>query len=202
MPLRALPSDEDALGTAVEEPVKEHKYLQVLTKESQQWKFHFSENPAKAPCVAPDRGFDDEGWGKIRVPSSWECEGHGQACYTNFQYPFKFTPPVVSPLMNHVGSYQTYVVVPASWQDRKVLLIFCRGLSWCVQDLRSAVRCARACVCVCVCVSVGLFLHLSPSLCVCVDVHTYEDVDRGIFTDLLHMCTHIRRHAPNTNSSE
>ena len=107
------------------QPIKEHKYLQVLTKESQPWKFHFSENPSQAPSVAVHRGFDDEGWSKIRVPSSWECEGYGQAVYTNFQYPFKCAPPVVSPLMNHVGSYQTYVVVPASWQNRKVLPMLC-----------------------------------------------------------------------------
>ncbi len=28
-------------------------------------------------------------WTTISVPSNWECEGFGQAVYTNFQYPFK-----------------------------------------------------------------------------------------------------------------
>ena len=42
-------------------------------------------------------------WKKIRVPSTWECEGYGQAVYTNFQYPFKVDPPKIPAGQNHVG---------------------------------------------------------------------------------------------------
>jgi beta-galactosidase len=66
----------------------------------------------------------DGTWNKIRVPCAWECEGYGQAVYTNFQYPFKCQPPVVCAKMNHVGSYQTQIIVPTDWADRKVLLNF------------------------------------------------------------------------------
>ena len=58
VPLRALPSDDDVLIVALEEPVKEHAYLQVLTKESQEWRFHFSENPEQAPAVTENKGFE------------------------------------------------------------------------------------------------------------------------------------------------
>lgn len=66
----------------------------------------------------------DRTWKKIQVPCAWECQGYGQAVYTNFQYPFKCQPPVVCAKMNHVGSYQTQIVVPLAWSGRKVLLNF------------------------------------------------------------------------------
>ena len=37
---------------------QEHAYLQVLTDESREWKFHFAENPTLAPSVLENRGFE------------------------------------------------------------------------------------------------------------------------------------------------
>jgi hypothetical protein len=37
---------------------QEHAYLQVLTGESREWKFHFAENPTQAPSVLENRGFE------------------------------------------------------------------------------------------------------------------------------------------------
>ena len=43
---------------------QEHAYLQVLTDESREWKFHFAEDPTKAPSVVENRGFE------VRTPGT------------------------------------------------------------------------------------------------------------------------------------
>jgi beta-galactosidase len=43
---------------------------------------------------------------------------------TNFQYPFLVAPPLIPDGMNHVGSYQTELKIPANWDNRRIFLSF------------------------------------------------------------------------------
>jgi beta-galactosidase len=43
---------------------------------------------------------------------------------TNFQYPFLVAPPLIPDGMNHVGSYQTQLKIPATWENRRMFLSF------------------------------------------------------------------------------
>jgi beta-galactosidase len=89
-------SEGEALTARLEEeePSRTTNSL-LLTDSSKPWDFHFAENPSQCPPIIEENGgFLTNGdekysWTKINVPSNWECEGFGQAIYTNFQYPFK-----------------------------------------------------------------------------------------------------------------
>jgi beta-galactosidase len=88
-PLFAFESEDAALNHCYEEDIKDTRNLKLLTPPGSRWLFHFSPCPDAAPAIAC-AGFEgSEHWGDIAVPCNWECEGHGQAIYTNFQYPFK-----------------------------------------------------------------------------------------------------------------
>lgn len=95
-PPQCFASEGEALTARLEheDPLRTTNTL-VLTDPSKPWDFHFAENPSQCPPIREeDGGFLTSGdeknkWTKINVPSNWECEGFGQAIYTNFQYPFK-----------------------------------------------------------------------------------------------------------------
>jgi len=67
--------------------------------------------PELEPAGFSGEAFDDSAWPKIAVPSNWECEGHGQPIYTNFEYPFPVNPPFV-PDDNPTGFYRLRFNVP------------------------------------------------------------------------------------------
>lgn len=67
------------------------------------WKF------AYYPCVedVPEfykKGFDEEGFVRMEVPSCWQMLGYDQKQYTNTRYPFPCDPPYV-PDNNPCGAY-------------------------------------------------------------------------------------------------
>ncbi len=95
-PAQCFNSEAEALRAHLEEenPLRTPNCL-VLTDPGKKWDFNFAETPSEYPPVMEEYGgFFIKGdryykWTTISVPSNWECEGFGQAIYTNFQYPFK-----------------------------------------------------------------------------------------------------------------
>lgn len=69
------------------------------------WKFYFADSPEEAP-EAFHTGSKDclDTWDTIPVPSHWQLQGYGRACYTNQVYPFPADPPFV-PTDNPTGCY-------------------------------------------------------------------------------------------------
>ena len=95
-PPQCFASEKEALAARLEEEDElRTSNVMMLTEPDKKWDFHFAENPYKCPPIKEEAGgFSINGdesykWAKITVPSNWECEGFGQAIYTNFQYPFK-----------------------------------------------------------------------------------------------------------------
>jgi beta-galactosidase len=95
-PPQCFASEKEALcGRLEEEDKLRTTNCIVLSDPNNKWDFNFSETPSICPPVMEEHGgFFIKGdeyykWTKISVPSNWECEGFGQAVYTNFQYPFK-----------------------------------------------------------------------------------------------------------------
>ena len=69
----------------------------------------------------------------IQVPGNWELQGHGQAIYTNWMYPFEPVNPPYVPLAadttdphlhNPVGYYRRRFETPAAWAGLDVALTF------------------------------------------------------------------------------
>ena len=95
-PPQCFASEKEALcGKLEEEDQLRTTNCLILSDPGKKWDFNFSETPSKCPPVIEEHGgFFIKGdefykWTTISVPSNWECEGFGQAVYTNFQYPFK-----------------------------------------------------------------------------------------------------------------
>ncbi|NJD58325.1 MAG: DUF4981 domain-containing protein [Anaerolineae bacterium] len=67
-------------------------------------------------------------WTPIEVPGNWTMQGHGYPHYTNVVMPFPNLPPEV-PDENPTGIYRKTFSLPATWQDRRIVLHFggCEG---------------------------------------------------------------------------
>ena len=128
-PLFAFEDDVAALNFCYEDGITDSAFVRLLTQPGSQWKFCFSPCPSAAPSIHGNCFEGSEHWGNIAVPCSWECAGHGQATYTNFQYPFKVDPPRIPDAMNHVGSYQTSFTVPERWCAGRRIWIMFEGVS-------------------------------------------------------------------------
>ena len=78
-----------------------------------EWDFKLVENPKLIPIDYEKVGSKLDGFGKIKVPSNWQIEGHSQPIYTNYVYPYaltQFNPlliPHVKNRYNEVGLYVT-----------------------------------------------------------------------------------------------
>jgi beta-galactosidase/beta-glucuronidase len=94
------------------------------------WKFHWSPSPAGAPDGFQTLDFQDVDWPTIPVPGHWELNGYGIPIYTNVQYPFKPTPPMVPHEDNPTGCYRHEFTVPEEWAGRRIYLSF-RGVDCC-----------------------------------------------------------------------
>jgi len=87
------------------------------------WRFEWAPNPMRRTREFFDAGFDDSGWGEIRVPSNWELEGHGVPIY--IEAGVLPSPPVdLDPDNNPTGSYRRTFTVPEDWEGRRILLRF------------------------------------------------------------------------------
>jgi len=88
------------------------------------WKFHLADRPEAAPDGFEQPGFDAAAWGGIDVPGCWQMQGHDKPIYTNVKYPWpaELFPRV--PEDNPTGCYRTTFQVPASWDGRRIFLLF------------------------------------------------------------------------------
>jgi beta-galactosidase len=89
-----------------------------------QWKFQWSENPGKRPTGFYETDFDDSHWGRIKVPSNWQIQGHGVPVYKDDGLVFPLDLPNAPHDANPVGSYRTAFELPDEWGGRKTRLHF------------------------------------------------------------------------------
>ncbi|KQX58701.1 beta-D-galactosidase subunit alpha [Paenibacillus sp. Root444D2] len=87
------------------------------------WKFYYAESPSQAPERFYDSSFSTDDWNKIPVPGNWQMHGYGRPHYSSSYYPFPIDPPHV-PNDNPVGCYRRSFIIPDSWDDRQVFLVF------------------------------------------------------------------------------
>jgi len=114
-PLRAsfLPfADRASALEHLDHPKRSPRYMTL----SGDWKFHWSESPAKRPENFHTPDFNDTGWDSINVPSNWQVEGFGVPIYTNIEYPFDTSEFRAPQEWNPVGSYRRTFTMPAEWQ--------------------------------------------------------------------------------------
>ncbi|WP_433087719.1 glycoside hydrolase family 2 TIM barrel-domain containing protein [Dactylosporangium sp. CA-052675] len=78
------------------------------------WRFRLAPSAAEAADGFWAPGFDDSGWSRLPVPSSWPMHGHGRPAYTNVVYPFPLDPPHV-PTDNPTGDHRLVFEVPAAF---------------------------------------------------------------------------------------
>ena len=98
------------------------------------WKFKYvagtSSGPGSSEFQAKD--YNDNSWGTIHVPLSWEMANYGKPVYTNVGYPFSNNPPNANSGMsqygvtdhNAMGFYRRNINIPATWKDKRVFVHF------------------------------------------------------------------------------
>lgn len=98
------------------------------------WKFKYvagtSFGPGSSEFQAKD--YNDNSWGTIHVPLSWEMANYGKPVYTNVGYPFSNNPPNANSGMsqygvtdhNATGFYRRTINIPATWKDKRVFIHF------------------------------------------------------------------------------
>mgnify|MGYP004609934275 FL=1 len=98
------------------------------------WKFKYvagtTYGPGSSEFQAKD--YNDNGWGTIRVPLSWEMANYGKPVYTNVGYPFKDKAPNANVGWttygvtdhNATGFYRRTITIPESWNDKRVFIHF------------------------------------------------------------------------------
>lgn len=88
-----------------------------------EWDFKLVPNPKSVPLGYESVGAQLDGFGKIKVPSNWQIEGHSQPIYTNYVYPYALSQfnvadiPHVKSRCNEVGCYVTEFEVKESQKD-------------------------------------------------------------------------------------
>jgi beta-galactosidase len=92
-----------------------------------EWDFHLAQRPEDVPAEFIQADFapaNDGSWMKMPVPGNWTLHGtFDRPHYTNVKMPFQDEPPRV-PEKNPTGCYRTVLELPASWQDRRIVLHF------------------------------------------------------------------------------
>ena len=98
------------------------------------WKFQYvagtSYGPGSSEFQAKD--YNDNSWGTIRVPLSWEMANYGKPVYTNVGYPFQDNAPNANVGWtqygvtdhNATGFYRRTITIPESWNDKRVFIHF------------------------------------------------------------------------------
>ncbi len=88
------------------------------------WKFHWTENPEKAPEDFYKPDFSRSNWKEIHVPSNWQMEGFGYPLFRNVGLPHPLNPPEVPEEFNPVGSYFRTFEIPKEWGKKQIFLHF------------------------------------------------------------------------------
>lgn len=92
------------------------------------WKFNWSENPAKLPKNFMQPALDDKSWDVIKVPSNWEVNGYGYPIYVNRGYEFEnkqktnLTPPIVPMQNNPTAIFRKQITIDNNWDGRQIIL--------------------------------------------------------------------------------
>ena len=81
------------------------------------WAFRYFDSPDKA-LINPDH------WDSIRVPGNIELQGYGVPVYVNMRNEFPSNPPFAPTDYNPTGVYACNFIVPAAWQDRRIIVKF------------------------------------------------------------------------------
>ena len=99
-----------------------------------EWKFKYvagtTNGPGSSEFYAKD--YNDNSWGNIKVPLSWEMANHGNPVYTNVGYPFTNNPPSATEGLtqygvvdhNATGFYRRTFTLPEGWADKEVFIHF------------------------------------------------------------------------------
>ncbi|MCX4362687.1 MAG: DUF4981 domain-containing protein [Clostridia bacterium] len=88
-----------------------------------EWDFKLVANPKAVPLGYESVGAELKDFCKIKVPSNWQIQGHGQPIYTNYVYPYALSQfnianiPHVKERYNEVGCYVTEFEVKESSRD-------------------------------------------------------------------------------------
>lgn len=92
------------------------------------WHFQWVANADQRSTDFYQVKYNDKAWATMPVPGVWELNGYGDAVYKNVGYAwsndFKSTPPVVPTHKNHVGSYRRQFVIPADWNNKRIVAHF------------------------------------------------------------------------------
>lgn len=93
------------------------------------WRFNYVPDRSGRPGEEVfAKTYDDSAWGFIQVPGMWELSGYGEPMYLNIGYPwrgnFKNNPPVTPDKENAVGTYRTWVMIPADWKGKDIMAHF------------------------------------------------------------------------------
>ncbi|MCD8186004.1 MAG: DUF4981 domain-containing protein [Rikenellaceae bacterium] len=130
-PARAMFFPYAGAGDGQSVPIDQNEWVQSLNG---QWKFHWVKRPEERPVDFYRTDFDDSSWVDFPVPAHWELRGYGTPIYSSSGYTFKIDPPKVTSEpkpdwtafeeRNPVGSYRRTFDIPASWENRRVLIHF------------------------------------------------------------------------------
>ena len=98
------------------------------------WKFKYVPGTLSGPGSSEfqAKDYNDNSWGTIRVPLSWEMANYGKLVYTNVGYPFSNNPPDANTGLtsygvtdhNATGFYRRTINIPAIWKDKRVFVHF------------------------------------------------------------------------------
>lgn len=89
------------------------------------WRFRLYPRPEFTPAGFFQPDFDDESWEEIKVPSSWQLEGHGRPIYTNFIHPFDSREaPFIPADTNETGCYRRSFELPPAWEGEEIFVHF------------------------------------------------------------------------------
>lgn len=89
------------------------------------WAFEYTTHPELIDDEKFSQHFNDTKWTQVQVPDCWVMRDNcpDNPHYTNVVMPFPELPPEV-PLDNPTGIYRRTFNIPASWQDRRIVLHF------------------------------------------------------------------------------
>ncbi|WP_105618726.1 glycoside hydrolase family 2 TIM barrel-domain containing protein [Vallitalea okinawensis] len=102
----------------------ESPYYQTLNGK---WQFYFCTNIDRVP--ADIHSLEDEHWGEINVPGSWQMQGYDAPTYLNTRYAFStdsesLFPPTIPRENNRVGIYRKSFIISEEFDNRQVYIHF------------------------------------------------------------------------------
>jgi beta-galactosidase len=90
------------------------------------WKFNFVNRFEDRAIGFEKENFNTGTWADIKVPADWQMEGFDVPIFNNIVYPWakNAKPPYIPEHFTPVGSYRRSFVLPANWQNQRVVLHF------------------------------------------------------------------------------